>query len=342
MPWRRTKSAARPQRDRPGHEARVTSARPWRPFSRLAERVAGALLFRAVPLQPRLVAAMRREAAELGGTPAEVIDLWADLRRQFRDCLSHGDPGEFLRWPPVERTMVKRSRRRVQPELAHLRARPDWRRRWRWAVRESTLGRPRPLPRWPWSSVNAIYQAYHACRFEETTGRGLASLRTIVEFGGGYGRLCHLVHDLGFTGTYVIFDLPEVGVLQRFYLRHVGLSVDDGSATTWPERGVVTVVDPNRFHRLLRARPRGEAAFIAIASLSEAPLALRDTVLAEVAAFETFLLLYSAQHDGLDNREYFARWRTALAEHDWSDLEVPHLEKPARYLFGHRPSSEKG
>ena len=82
-----------------------------------------------------------------------------------------------------------------------------------------------------------IFQAYHLCRFEEATGRPLASMPLIVEFGGGYGRLCQLAHDLGFRGTYVIFDLPEVAVLQRFYLRHVGIEVSESGETAWPASG---------------------------------------------------------------------------------------------------------
>ena len=314
----------------------MTNARRRRPFSRLAERAVGSLLFRNVTLQPRLVARMRREAAALGASLADVIDVWADLRRQFHQSLIHGDPAEFLRWPPVERSMVKRSHQRARPELIHLRERPDWRRRWWSAVRETTIGRPRPLPRCPWSSANTIYQAYHACRFEEATGRSLASMRTILEFGGGYGRFCHLAHDLGFRGTYVIYDLPEVAVLQRFYLRHVGLTVSEGREATWPARGVVTVVDANDLTALLRQRPRGEAPFVAVSSLSEAPLALRDTVLAAVTSFDAFLIHYAALHDALDNRAYFARWRTALTDHDWADVQIPHLEKSTAYLFGHR------
>jgi hypothetical protein len=314
------------------------SARPRRPLSRLAERVVGTLLFRSVPLDPDLVRRMRQEAADLGDSPTDVIDLWADLRRQFHESLIHDDPATFLHWPPVERTMIKRSHRRVRPELAHLRHRNDWRDRWRPAVRETTLGRPRPLPRWPWSSVNGIFQAYHACRFEEATGRSLASMRTIVEFGGGYGRLCHLAHDLGFTGTYVILDLPEVAVLQRFYLRQVGIGVSDPRETTWPTSGVVTVTAVAELSALLRRRPPGDTAFVAISSLSEAPLALRDAVLAQVGSFDLFLLFYAARHDGLDNRAYFARWRTALPDHGWSDADVPHLGKSASYLFGRRRS----
>ena len=248
-----------------------------RPLSRLAETLTGRLLFRRVPPRPELVELMREEAAALGDAEVDVIDLWDSLRRELRQRLRAGDPAEFLHWPPVRQAMGMRSHRRVVSGLAHLRARPDWRRRWRSAVRETTLGHPRPFPRCPWSSANLIFQAYNLCRFEEATGQSLATMGTIVEFGGGYGRLCHLVYDLGFRGTYVIFDLPEVAVLQRFYLRHVGLAVSEARDAAWPAGGVVTIVDQADLHALLSARPRGEAAFVAVGSLSEAPLALAGT-----------------------------------------------------------------
>jgi hypothetical protein len=187
-----------------------------------------------------------------------------------------------------------------------------------------------------------IFHAYHLCRFEEATGRSLASMPVIVEFGGGYGRLCQLVHDLGFRGTYVIFDLPEVAVLQRFYLRHVGIPVSemnpasDTREATGPSTGVVTVVDVAELSTLLHRRPRAEAAFVAVGSLSEAPLALRETLLAEVGSFDAFLIFYSAQHDALDNRAYFARWRATLPDHDWQDVDTPHFGKASAYLFGRR------
>lgn len=305
-------------------------------LSRLAETLAARLLFEHVRLQPRLVGRLRQEAAALPAVAVDTIDLWDGLRRQLLHDLATGDPAEFLRWPPVQRTMVKRNHARAVPQLAYLRTRPDWRRRWRPAVRETTLGLPRVLPRCPRSSANLIYQAYHVARFEEATGRSLAAMRTIVEFGGGYGRLCHLVHDLGFTGTYVILDLPEVAVLQRFYLRHLGLPVQDGAGGGFPERGVVTLVDPADLRALLPARPGGETALVAIGSLSEAPLALRDALFPDVGGLDAFLLLYAAQHDGIDNHTYFAGWRTALPGHTWHNPEIPHFLKAAWYLFGHR------
>ena len=52
----------------------MTGAR--RPVSRLAEALVGWLLFRRVPLQPRLVESMRQEAAALAQPPVDVTDLW--------------------------------------------------------------------------------------------------------------------------------------------------------------------------------------------------------------------------------------------------------------------------
>lgn len=314
----------------------MTADRRSRPVSRFAETVVGRLLFRHVPVRAELVAALRGDAAALPAPAPEVTGLWDGLRRELRECLRTGDPATFLRWPPVQQTMVIRSHRRVAQALAHLRARHDWRTRWRPALREITLGLPRPLPRCPWSSANAVFQAFHLCRFEEATERSLASMPFIVEFGGGYGWLCQMLHRLGFTGTYVIFDLPEVAALQRFYLRHVGIATSAAGPVAPLRGGVTTVTDEADLRALLSARPPGDAAFVAIGSLSEAPLPLRDRLLAEVEAFDAFAVFYSAAHDGVDNRAYFAGWRSRLTGHDWSDVEVPAFGKSAAYLFGRR------
>jgi hypothetical protein len=332
----------RPEAGSPGHGAATTGVSPRRPFSWLAARLVGRLLFRHTPLQLALVERLRREAAALGGDSTLASDLWNGQRARLRQLLLDGDPARFLRWPPVRTTMVSRTHATAAHELAHLRARHDWRSRWRPALRETTLGGPRPLPRHPWTSAALIRHAYHVCRFEEATGRSLARMALIVEFGGGYGRLCHLLHDLGFSGTYVIFDLPEVAALQRFYLRHVGIPVWSPGDAGEPAAGLISVVDLAQLRALLGTRPAGDAAFVAVGSLSESPLALRDAVLSEVASFDAFLYLYAAREGAIDNRAYFTAWRASLGEHDWQETEVTHLGKDAWHLFGRRSSGTRG
>ena len=62
--------------------------------------------------------------------------------------------------------------------------------------------------------------------FEVACQINIQSLATIVEYGGGYGGMAHVISRLGFTGNYFMYDLPEFLLLQRFYLSNVGVSAD--------------------------------------------------------------------------------------------------------------------
>src|SRR6266852_1379011 len=205
-----------------------------RPVSYLAERVVGRLLFERHRTEPALVRSLREDAAALEARAARdtttAVPIWERLRTEIRNLMRTGDPERFLRWPPVRVSMVRRGRPSAAFELAQLRARPDWRTRWRAAMRESTLGHPRPFHLMPSTSGSVSRAAYHLVRFEEVTGCRISDARFVVEFGGGYGTLCRLVHRLGFQGTYVVFDLPEGAALQRFYLGHQGLAIAAGDA----------------------------------------------------------------------------------------------------------------
>lgn len=308
-----------------------------RPVSHFLEGLIGALLFHRSHSRQRLTERLRQEAVALGDLPVIADDLWIQKRARLRQLLLERDPSDFLRWDVIRTTMVKRGRAPVVHELRHLRRRPDWSARWRPALRESTIGRPRPFHLYPRSSGNLIHQAYHLCRFEEATGLALSTVPLIVEFGGGYGRMCGLLHRLGFSGTYVIFDLPEVSVLQRFFLRHLDIPVLDAGAVAaagGPARGVVTTSEVPELRTLLRSRPPGHAALIAMWSLSETPVELRAHILAEVSSFDAFLIGYTNRFVDLDNRTLFATWRSTLPNHTWYEFPIPHLRKAECYVFG--------
>jgi hypothetical protein len=312
-----------------------------RPLSRLAALAVGALCFQRRPADPALVARLRRDAAlavaPQAGNGIVADPLWDAKRRELRHFLAAENPDRFMRWPPVRTTMVKRGHRPVSVELRHMRRRADWRTRWRPALQEMTLGAPRPFPRLPTSSANALHLAYHLCRFEEVTGIRADATTFVLEFGGGYGGLCRLVHRLGFRGRYVIFDLPELGALQRFYLGHVPIPVGT-RADGQPHAGVVTVSALDDLARVLETRPPGSGLFIATWSLGETPLALRDQVFSLVTGFDAFLLGYTTRFADIDNRVAFERWQHGLPGLAWKELALPHLGKAEWHLFGYAPS----
>lgn len=248
---------------------------------------------------------------------------WAELSEQVSRLVEAEGFAGFLRWEPILRTMFVGSPPWISVELdALLEDDAKYGTRWRVALREDQVGSPMPCTLYPESSGNLIHHAYHVLQIERAFGRRVSDYRTIVEFGGGYGSLCRLIHRLGFTGKYSIYDLPAFSALQRRYLAAVGI------------HGVECVEGPGV------VISRGElspALFIATWSLSESPLEVRESVERGLNNFDNILIAYQESFDGIDNLTYFQDLARRFEVFSWHDEEIAHLPG-SRYLFGTRQS----
>lgn len=146
---------------------------------------------------------------------------------------------------------------------------------------------------------NLIHQAYHLQQYEQTTGKRIEDLKSIVEFGGGYGAMCLLIHELGFKGKYVIYDLPEFSLLQEYYLSQYGIKPE------W---------NPRR-------KPKDVDLFIALYSISE--VSPNERSLKMVRA-NSYLCLYSGQWQEWNNVEWFRKFAASTAL-EWKHTELQHL-----------------
>ena len=72
--------------------------------------------------------------------------------------------------------------------------------------------------------------------------------------------MCRLFHQLGFSGRYVIYDLPQFSALQAFYLGSVGLPLVDADRLAGADRGVRVLSDPVALERALRWADREPGA----------------------------------------------------------------------------------
>jgi hypothetical protein len=209
----------------------------------------------ATPRDEALVAELRRRIEALGPPPAGDNQpserIWRRFVEQFRDAVGREDPRSFLRWPTIAKAMFVSNQPYLSIELLSLRSRRDWRPRWRPALRESPVGHPVPFWALPWSSGNLIHHAYHLAQFEARIGRPAARFPAVIEFGGGHGSLCRLFHQLGFSGRYVIYDLPPFSALHAFYLGPLGLPLVDAERLAGADRGVACVSDPAALERAL-------------------------------------------------------------------------------------------
>lgn len=256
-------------------------------------------------------AQLRKEIAAL--PPLRPVEdgehpVWNKHRAELREAILHHDPRFFRLWPFVQLTMHPTRR---TPYIA--------------AEREAL---EKAGPRWyamcrKAETANHIHQAHHLMNYEVATGLSVAKFSSVLEFGGGYGVMAESIRRLGVTGPYTIFDLPEFAALQRYYLRGKNVA------------SVVSTASVEEF------RAAGELAeepelFIATWSLSEAPVAVREDIVAVAEGCAGHLIAYQDRFAGVDNRRYFEEFTARLSHVVWTEVPIPALPGN-QYLVGVAP-----
>ncbi len=262
--------------------------------------------------------------------------IWLENGNRLRELVLKDDPRKFLRWDVVLDTMFVAYGKYIRKELDHLKHHREWGRRWRHAIRESRTGRPFPYPFYPKSSGTLIQHAYHIAQFEDKTRLHANEMNIIFEFGGGYGSMCRLVHNLGFAGKYIIYDLPHFSALQKYYLKSSGFKIYSTDAFKTAKNGIVCISDLESVDLLLRQNTSMEnSLFVATWSISEAPISIRKSIIPIISKFENFLVAYQNKFEKVDNIEYFGNWMNSKQNIIWQKWEIDYL--PGNYyLIGKR------
>lgn len=225
--------------------------------------------------------------------------FWEYWRWQLWQLGQANNPINFMHWPCIYHTMLVRHwPAAVDFEYRYL---MQDAKRWGMVIQMSAAGDD--FYGDTIFSQNLIHQAYHLKLWEDTTGKRVDELQSIVEFGGGYGALALVANRLGFNGDYAIYDLPEFALLQQWFLSQCG------------------VKNVRHIDKIKREHPD---LLIALYSLSEAPMALRDKFLEKVRA-KSDLFLYSGKWETWDNVGYFQQNPTRFGCIHSEHTELSHL-----------------
>jgi hypothetical protein len=260
--------------------------------------------------------------------------IWLSNINRLREHVLTKDPRDFLLWDVILRTMFVSSDKYIYTELKYLRRCSNWNTRWRKAIIESSIGHPIPYIYYPRSSGNLIHHAYHLAQFEEKTEMQIQNMDYVFEFGGGYGSMCRLFYNLGFRGSYIIYDLPSFSAIQLYYLRNHGLSVKTINEYLQLKTGIVCISDIRQLTTLLNDQLKTRhTMFVATWSLSESPIKVRNKILSLASDYKSFLIAYQDKFGEVNNIKYFNKWKKTIKNVTWINWQIEHIPRN-NYLIG--------
>jgi len=261
---------------------------------------------------------------------------WINNANILRQLVLNEDPQEFLRWHVISSSMFVKYASYISPEYKYLKKQSDWDNRWSKAVVETHIGHPVLYYQYPKSSANLIHHAYHLAVFEQRTGINIRDIDFIFEFGGGYGSMCRLNYNLGFTGKYIIYDIPAFNALQNFFLKSIGVNVLNFENFAHQTNGAFCTSKIQQLEQILSNSINSKnTLFIGTWSISETPYKIRDLILPVISGFRTFLIAYQERFQETDNVAFFKQWIAAQNDIEWDDRAIEHMPGN-RYLMGRK------
>ncbi|HHT9107003.1 MAG TPA: hypothetical protein ACFYD9_00020 [Candidatus Wunengus sp. YC64] len=259
---------------------------------------------------------------------SEIQPEWVNNVTELVEDINNSDPRRFLQWNVIRNTMfVPKTSSYIVNELKFL-IEGNWH-IWKSATEEVQIGHPDPCIFYPKSSSNLIHHAYHLAQLGNQLKLNITDIDYVLEFGGGYGSMCRLFHNLGFKGKYIIFDLPVFSALQEFYLKSIGINAKYGANEY--TNGVSCIFKTEVLREILNNKEsKKKSIFIATWSISETPI---YAILSMLDNFDLFLIAYQKQFGEIDNSNFFSAWKDSLKNYKWYSYEIRHLPNNY-YLFG--------
>jgi len=254
---------------------------------------------------------------------------WEIFVSQVLEKISKKEPEKFLRWDEILYTMFTTNTKIAKQQLSYLR-KSNWN-EWQMALKEDKFGFPLLYSAYNETSSNAIQMVYHLALFKEIMGVDYSQLDYIFEFGGGYGKMASIAYKAGFRGKYILFDLPLFSIIQKYYLKNIGIE-----AALNPEDlscQVNCFFEWEKIEKVVKAFKGKNTLFIATWSLSEAPIELSDKVENILRDISYILIAYQDKFRSIDNLKRFQSLQEKLDMIEWRNFPTEYRRR-SYYLFG--------
>jgi hypothetical protein len=243
---------------------------------------------------------------------------WLARRKAIRSHILNEDPEEFMRWSTVREFLHTGIVPHVKDELADMKILPLNRNRTKRGIAVPDFGSP--LTKLEGGTGTSIQQMYYLSHWEAYSGIAVEDMVDVMpvwihEIGGGYGAMALVCWNLGYRGLYTIDDLPEMKLLQEYYLSNV-------IHQRLPDRADSMAI------KQLEEFGKIPDLVVAMFSVSEIPPDARD-----VPDAKSYLFGYQTAWGGWDNTKWFDAFAESHPELRWYGYANPHFTDH-RFLIG--------
>lgn len=144
--------------------------------------------------------------------------LWNENNSILRKIFLPMPPFDFLKNPTISRMMFVSVGGNVMRHELEFCQKVFKKHNLRKLLVEDWIGEPLILNKEYLTSHNLIRHLYHLARFCSSTKEPLTHLKTVVEWGGGYGSLARIYKRIVPDSTYILVDTPLFLTLQWLFL----------------------------------------------------------------------------------------------------------------------------
>lgn len=226
---------------------------------------------------------------------------WLDNLGKLTNYVSSTGGASFLRHSTILRTMFVTNRFFTFRELIFLRKELPKLGLSNEVLVETSVGDPYRSIWYPRSSGNQMHHCYSLAFYLKRTGKKISDFDQIVEFGGGYGGFARVCRRFGFDGHYTIFDFSEMLFIQSYYLEQChDIDYLDGPKSY----RFISCTDDLRVDEF----DNEKILFVALWSLSEAPILLRQSFEPFLERSYGILVAFQDSFAGIDNQPYFSNF----------------------------------
>lgn len=248
---------------------------------------------------------------------AFIVSMWDSLSAEMDDYFLNRFNIDFLNHRIIRRTMFLDSAGQLQKSELSLLQKCYDPVRLKNLLKETPVGMPKLTSFHYQTSHNTIHHLYHLTKYAQESKVDLASLKTVIEWGGGYGNMARLLHQFNPNLTYVLIDLPIFTAIQATYLGTI-FGIDRICIISKPGQAI-------------------ELGKINIVPLDEAVVSQLDCGTPDLF-ISTWALSESTEHAQrlLESKQYYNAQSLLIAYQKKSD-KIPNSEMIVNHLGRFRP-----